>query len=152
MVNACIGDHLKLEQKMAEMEVRTWRNNIRIIGLAEDCKKNDQVGFLPKNLLEWIPSLNNNLIIEIDRAHRIYGKGTTWTMIFRCLRYQDCQAILEKYRKMGQSGKLGDCYSLKPLIHHTAMPGICRGTERASHKENPKLSHLSCHPKSEPQR
>ena len=100
-VKACIDDQRKFELKLAELKDRSRKNNIRIIGLKEGSEKDDPVGFLQKQLPKWIPSLQNRATIEIDRAHRIYGKGPgTRTLILRCLRYQDRQAIIQGARKV----------------------------------------------------
>ena len=39
MVKACIDDQKKFELKLAELEDRSRRNNVRIIGLKEGSKK-----------------------------------------------------------------------------------------------------------------
>ncbi|XP_039659004.1 putative nuclease HARBI1 [Perca fluviatilis] len=81
-VKAHIDDQKKLELKLAELKDRSRINNVRIIGLKEGSEKDDPVGFLQNQLPKWIPSLRNRATIEIDRAHRIYGKGaTTRTLI-----------------------------------------------------------------------
>ena len=85
------------------------RNNVRIIGLKECSEKDDPVGFLQKRLPKWIPSLQNKATIEIDRAHRIYGKGAgTRTLILRCLRYQDREAIIQGAKQAQQEGLIRD--------------------------------------------
>ncbi len=61
----------QLTEKMTDMEDRSRRNNIRLVGLAEGAEGSDAAGFLRVNLSKWIPSLNNRNI-EIDWAHRVY--------------------------------------------------------------------------------
>ncbi|CAK6982230.1 LINE-1 type transposase domain-containing 1 [Scomber scombrus] len=59
IVNACVDDQKKFEHKLAEMEDRSRRNNVRIIGLTEGSEKSDPVGFLQEQLPVWIHSLQN---------------------------------------------------------------------------------------------
>lgn len=99
VVNACVEDQKKFELKLAEMEDRSRCNNVRIIGVKEGREADNPIRFLQKQLPVWIPTLQNKTVIELDRAHRIYGKATaSLTMIFRCLRYQDRQTILQGAR------------------------------------------------------
>lgn len=109
VVNACVEDQKKFELKLAEMEDRSRRNNVRIIGVKEGREADDPVGFLQRQLPVWIPALQNKPVIEIDRAHRIHGKSTAArTMIFRCLRYQDRQTILQGAREIQRKGPIRD--------------------------------------------
>lgn len=109
VVNACVEDQKKFELKLAEMEDRSRRNNVRIIGIKEGREADDPVGFLQRQLPLWIPKLHNKPVIEIDRAHRIHGKHTaSRTMIFRCLRYQDRHTILQGAREAQRKGPIRD--------------------------------------------
>ncbi len=81
-----LGNQLeRLTEKMTDMEDRSRRNNVRLVGLPE-------AGFLRVNLSKWIPSLKGH-DIEIDRVHRVYdgGRGSDRprTLIFRVLRWHD---------------------------------------------------------------
>lgn len=95
----CSSEQHKLNLKVAELEDRSRRNNVRIVGLAPNREGDDPIGFLQKMLPVWIPTLSKKAPVEIDRAHRIYSQGTARTMIFRVLRYQDRQAILQGARE-----------------------------------------------------
>ncbi len=77
---------------MTDMEDRSRRNNVRLVGLPEGMEGPDAAGFLRANLSKWIPSLRGR-DIEIDRAHRVYdgGRGSDQprTLIFRVLTDQN---------------------------------------------------------------
>lgn len=92
-----------LTRRAVEMEDRSRRNNVRLVGLVEGAEGSDAVGFLKTNLPVWLPSLAGKLI-EVDRAHRIYsGRNQVpdrpRTLIFRLLRWQDRDAILSAAKK-----------------------------------------------------
>ncbi len=63
----------RLTEKMTDMEDRSRRNNVRLVGLsegaegAEGAEGSNAAGFLRVNLSKWIPSLKG-CDIEIDRA------------------------------------------------------------------------------------
>ncbi len=57
----------RLTEKMTDMEDKSRRNNIRLVGLPEGMEGSDVAGFLRINLSKWIPSLKVRNI-EIDRA------------------------------------------------------------------------------------
>ncbi len=61
----------RLTEKMTDMEDKSRRNNIRLVGLPEGMEGSDVAGFLRVNLSRWIPSLRGR-DIEIDRAHHVY--------------------------------------------------------------------------------
>ncbi len=61
----------RLTEKMTDMEDKSRRNNVRLVGLPEGMEGSDVAGFLRLNLSKWIPSLKGHNI-EIDRAHRVY--------------------------------------------------------------------------------
>ncbi len=62
---------------MTDMEDRSRRNNVRLVGLPGGAEGSNVAGFLRVNLSKWIPSLKGH-DIEIDRAHHVYdgGKGS----------------------------------------------------------------------------
>ncbi len=71
---------------MTDIEDRSRRNNVRLVGLPEGTEGSNAAGFLRVNLSKWIPSLRGR-DLEIDRAHRMYdgGRGSDRprTLIFR---------------------------------------------------------------------
>ncbi len=83
---------------MTDMEDKSRRNNIRLVGLPEGMEGSDVAGFLRVNLSKWIPSLRGR-DIEIDRAHRVYdgrkNSDRPRTLIFRVLRWHDRSEILK---------------------------------------------------------
>lgn len=110
-VVGCKSDVSKFQAKLAELEDRERRNNVRLVGLAPNREGGDAIRFLTEMLPKWIPSLSNRPI-EIERAHRIYGQQrsteTGRTMIFKVLRYQDRQSILDGARELSKRGPILD--------------------------------------------
>ncbi len=92
----------RLTEKMTDMEDRSRRNNVRLVGLPEGAESSNAAGFLRVSLSKWIPSLKGH-DIEIDRAHRVYdgGRGSDRprTLIFRVLRWHDRSEILKGARQ-----------------------------------------------------
>lgn len=92
-----------MERKLADMEDRNRRCNIRVTGLEEGLEGSNAIQFLTRSLPKWFPALAG-LPIEIMRAHRIYNdssrnRGISQTLIFNVLRYPSRQAILNAARK-----------------------------------------------------
>ncbi len=92
----------QLTEKMTDMEDKSRRNNIRLVGLPEGMEGSDVADFLRINLSKWIPSLKGRNI-EIDRAHRVYdgrkNSDRPRTLIFRVLRWHDRLEILKGARQ-----------------------------------------------------
>ncbi len=98
-----LGNQLeRLTEKMTDMEDRSRRNNVRLVGLPEGAEGSNVAGFLRVNLSKWIPSLRDRNI-EIDRAHRVYdgrkNSDRPRTLIFRVLRWHDRSEILRGARQ-----------------------------------------------------
>ncbi len=87
---------------MTDIEDRSRRNNVRLVGLPEWAEGSDVAGFLRVNLSKWIPSLKGRNI-ENDRAHRVYdgrkNSDQPRTLIFRVLRWHDRLEILKGARQ-----------------------------------------------------
>jgi len=90
------SDLEKMQLKVASLEDQDRRNNVRITGIATGREGGDAIAFLQDMLPKWIPSLGN-VKIEIERAHRIRSNRNNGqaTMIFKVLRYQDRNTILQ---------------------------------------------------------
>lgn len=91
-----------LQEKLAELDDRGRRNNVRLVNLAPNREGGDAISFLRDMLPKWIPSLGPDPI-QIERAHRIYHStskksNSPQTLIFKVLNYQDRQAILQGAR------------------------------------------------------
>ncbi len=72
----------RLTEKMTDMEDKSRRNNIWLVGLPEGMEGSDVAGFLRINLSKWIPSLKGRNI-EIDRATpRIWWKEKLWSAAY----------------------------------------------------------------------
>ncbi|KAK1906791.1 LINE-1 type transposase domain containing protein 1 [Dissostichus eleginoides] len=95
---------LGFEQKIADLEDRNRRCNIRVYGLREDAEGDAPVQFLERMIPTWFPALKQ-LKPEIERAHRIFRGGPPTegerprAFIFCCLRFSTRQAILREARK-----------------------------------------------------
>lgn len=103
------SDLEKLQLKIASLEDQDRRNNVRITGIATGREGGDAIAFLQDMLPKWIPSLGNTKI-QIERAHRIRSNknnGQT-TMIFKVLRYQDRNAILQGAREARKNAPIQD--------------------------------------------
>ncbi len=87
---------------MTDIEERSRRNNVRLVGLPEGAEGSNVAGFLRVNLSKWIPSLKGH-DIEIDRVHRLYDRGRgsdrPRTLIFHVLRWHDRSEILKGARQ-----------------------------------------------------
>ncbi len=92
----------RLTEKMTDIEDRSRRNNVRLVGLPEGAEGSNAAGFLRVNLSKWIPSLRDR-DIEIDWAHRAYdgrkNSDRPRTLIFRVLRWHDRSEILKGARQ-----------------------------------------------------
>ena len=117
-------DTLTLRQKLTEMEDRSRRCNIRLVGLAEAAEGENAIQFLQQNLPVWIPSLAGEKI-EIQRAHRIYTPqvkpSRPRTLIFQLLRYQDREKIFNGVRALAsppthQTSKEGQTFTSRLLF------------------------------------
>uniref|UniRef100_H3AQU3 L1 transposable element RRM domain-containing protein n=1 Tax=Latimeria chalumnae TaxID=7897 RepID=H3AQU3_LATCH len=97
---------VKLQEKADDLENRSRRCNLRLVGLPEDEEDRDPVSFLES----WLPSflnlleLANNL--EVERAHqaflpRIRNTDKPRMLLFKLLRYRDKEVILRQARKLG---------------------------------------------------
>lgn len=64
------ADYKKLQEKCTDLEDRSRRQNIRIVGVAEGAESNNITGFAAKFLAEVLGADNFDSPIVIDRAHR----------------------------------------------------------------------------------
>uniref|UniRef100_A0A3B1KGD5 L1 transposable element RRM domain-containing protein n=1 Tax=Astyanax mexicanus TaxID=7994 RepID=A0A3B1KGD5_ASTMX len=93
------------EKKLADLEDRSRRNNVRLVGLPEGTEGSDPTGFNQKAIKEWFPTLANSEM-EVERAHRVYRsqkdtRNSPRVFIFKLLRYQDRQRLLKASRASG---------------------------------------------------
>ncbi|KAF3835646.1 hypothetical protein F7725_028204 [Dissostichus mawsoni] len=94
---------LGFEQKIADLEDRNRRCNIRVYGLPRTRRVTPRQ-FLERMIPTWFPALKQ-LKPEIERAHRIFRGGPPTegerprAFIFCCLRFSTRQAILREARK-----------------------------------------------------
>ncbi|KAL1258001.1 hypothetical protein QQF64_011245 [Cirrhinus molitorella] len=87
---------------VVDLQDRSRRSNLRLIGLPEGSEKDDPVGFLKRLLLTWLPSLAGKEI-EVERVHRMYtrissGRTKPRVFLFKLLRYTDRELILRAAR------------------------------------------------------
>lgn len=91
-----------LEAKLADLEDRSRRDNIRIMGIAEGDEGSNAVQYISSNLPKWFPSLREERF-EIMRAHRLplprgAGASGSRTLICKMLRFTDRDRILKAAR------------------------------------------------------
>ncbi|KAJ8372887.1 hypothetical protein AAFF_G00275910 [Aldrovandia affinis] len=99
---------MKLEERMAMMEDRARRSNLRLVFLEEGAESDNPIAFLQRLLPVWLPAPVARGTIEMERAHRVYDDIDTdrkkpRTLIFNMLRYNDRQLIMKAYREGGSS-------------------------------------------------
>ncbi len=91
-----------LDLKMADMEDKSRRYNIRVLGLKEGSEGSNAVQYLTRSLPKWLPSLQTEQL-EIMWAHWIYSGCAAGarprTLIFNTLQCMTRQAILCAARK-----------------------------------------------------
>lgn len=92
----------ELQEKLSLYEDKSRQNNLRLVGLREGAEGGNAIQFLQTHIPKWIPALQGKTI-EIERAHRLYAnedssRNRARTLIFKLLRYNDRQAILQGAR------------------------------------------------------
>ena len=82
---------------------------MRITGIATGREGADTIAFLQDMLPKWIPLLGDTKI-QIERAHWISSNRNDGqaTMIFKVLRYQDRNAILQGAREARKKAPMQD--------------------------------------------
>uniref|UniRef100_H3AKL6 L1 transposable element RRM domain-containing protein n=1 Tax=Latimeria chalumnae TaxID=7897 RepID=H3AKL6_LATCH len=97
---------VKLQEKTDDLENRSRRRNLRLVGLPEGEEGKDPSPFLESWLPSFLnlPDLSNNL--EVERAHQAFLPRTSSTdrprmLIFKLLRYRDKEVILRQARNLG---------------------------------------------------
>ncbi|KAL1255531.1 hypothetical protein QQF64_013592 [Cirrhinus molitorella] len=103
VINEHTGRLDALEQQVIDLQDRSRRSNLRLLGLPEGAEKDDPIGFLKRSLPRWLPSLSGK-DIEIERAHRVYSRASTdhskpRVFLFKLLRYNDRNLILNEARR-----------------------------------------------------
>nr|XP_014349403.1 PREDICTED: uncharacterized protein LOC106705180 [Latimeria chalumnae] len=113
----------QLEQRIAaaaeridELENRSRRNNIRIIGFPEGVEESNLIAFLQK-ALPGLLGLESEANLEMERAHRALGP--------RPAQGQHPRAFIVKLFKISHSG-------VSPLGSQTQGPSDVAGTENFS--------------------
>lgn len=94
----------EIELKLADMEDRSRRCNIHVIGLKDGLEGSNAIQYLTRSLPEWFPTFAE-VYIEIMRAHRFYSDdkwGANHILIFNVPRYRTRQ---------GQKVSFFPCYS-----------------------------------------
>lgn len=89
-----------VDHKLADLEDRSRRDNIRILNIKEGEEKGNALAYLSENLGKWFPALAANPP-ELMRAHRIGAPRDSFSrpLIVKCLRFTDRDRILSEARK-----------------------------------------------------
>ncbi|KAJ1207698.1 hypothetical protein NDU88_003088 [Pleurodeles waltl] len=94
-------DFIYLRSKLTDMEDRSRRDNIRVLGIPENEEGLDMQAFLTSTLPKMI-SLDFDLPLEFQRAHRIGPKRSDNSSIIACLlRHNQTRQILQVARNHG---------------------------------------------------
>lgn len=90
------------EDKLADLEDRNRRDNVRILGVPEGMEGASATEFISTNLPKWFPNIGAQQM-EIMRAHRIGPPASEnkrpRTLICKMLRFTDRDKILQASRK-----------------------------------------------------
>lgn len=105
--DSLIKEHKKLQDKCTDLESRSRRQNLRIIGIAEGAENNNPTHFVTKFLVEVLGKENFGSPIVIDRAHRSLAPKPRngerpRAMIIRLHYYSDKEKILKLSRDKGR--------------------------------------------------
>lgn len=92
-----------LENKVADLEDRSRRDNVRIHGVPENPETANPLAYLSDTIPKWFPELGS---VEIMRAHRVgptredaNRKPVPRTLLLKLLRFTDRDKILGAARK-----------------------------------------------------
>lgn len=97
----CAARLTAFEEKMADLEDRSRRDNVRILNLPEGVEATNLTAYISASIPVWFPSLADTKP-EIMRAHRIGPPNKSArprTVIMKMLRYTDRDSILRASRK-----------------------------------------------------
>lgn len=97
----CTTKMVTYEEKLADLEDRSRRDNVRIMNLPEGVEDVNLMSYISDSLPVWFPSLTG-VKSEIMRVHRIGPPNSTSrprTVIMKMLRYTDRDQILRASRK-----------------------------------------------------
>ncbi|KAJ1121639.1 hypothetical protein NDU88_000159 [Pleurodeles waltl] len=94
-----------LQQKVIELEDRSRRNNLRIIGLPEQIEKNNILDFLT-TFLPTLTKITFSQPLDFQRAHRVRSRGITSStrprhVLACCLHHQQARQIILAAKKHG---------------------------------------------------
>lgn len=123
----------KLENKIADLEDRSRRDNIRIHGVPENRETVNLLSFLSGSIPKWFPQLGS---VEIMRAHRVgperenaNNKPLPRTVLLKLLRFTDRDKILAAARKTtievdGSAIRFSPDYSKQTFARRLAFSGV----------------------------
>lgn len=96
------AQHDRLEEKIADMEDRSRRDNIRVHGVPETAETSHLLNYMSDAFSRWFPDLG---FVEIMRAHRlgapkrdVNGKSIPRVVIMKLLRFTDRDKIIKVAR------------------------------------------------------
>ncbi|CAL9691562.1 unnamed protein product [Knipowitschia caucasica] len=103
----------ELQAKTEDLENRSRRNNLRIIGLPENSEGRDATAFMSQFFVEVLQDPSFTRPPELDRAHRALrakpaDNEKPRPMLVRFLRFQEKERVLAIARKKGQLLYSGD--------------------------------------------
>lgn len=120
--------------KMEETENRSCRNNVRVVGLPEQCEGSHPEEFLEKWLKGTFGMETFSHLFAIERAHRVPSRappsgGYPRPIVMKILNYKDKVTLMRKARELGDILYNGTRTSL----YHDYSPDLQR--RRAEFKD-----------------
>uniref|UniRef100_H2ZUA9 L1 transposable element RRM domain-containing protein n=1 Tax=Latimeria chalumnae TaxID=7897 RepID=H2ZUA9_LATCH len=119
--------------RIDDLENRSHRNNVRILGFPEGIEGNNPCAFLSK-ILPDLQGLDSAEPLEIERAHRSLGQHPPpdkrpRAFIVKLLRYPTREKILKAAREKGRSTWQGNNISFYPDLSRDLQQRRQRFTE-----------------------
>lgn len=104
MCTSLQGDNVQLKAKLSDLEGRSRRQNIRIVGLPESVEGNRPTAFFSQLLFDLFGEKTLSSIPELDRAHRSLApkpgpKDRPRPVIIRFHRFQVKEQVIREARK-----------------------------------------------------
>lgn len=115
--------------KMDEIENRSRRNNVRVVGLPKRCEGSHPAEFLKKWLKGTFVTETFSHLFAIERAHRVHSRvlppgGHSRPLIIKMLNYKDKVTLMQKARELGDIFHNGARISLYPDYSPDYSPSL----------------------------
>lgn len=91
----------QLQNKLLDLEARSRRHNIKIVGIEEGAEKGNPTDFVSKLIPELVGKEHFSQPVKVDRAHRTAQQaqqGKSRTILARIHHFQEKELILQRSR------------------------------------------------------